>query len=360
MLLVRLLLFRVSRCLRKTPFPTSMKTAIRLLLVLLSLHAVSHAQPCSVPDTLFADDTIVVCSGTSYQLDAPVIAGASYQWSNSATTQSIILGMNGRYWVNISDGVCNRSDTVTVLFNSFLLSPQVNDLKLCKGQPARPLPAQGQNLLWYADAIGGTGSSSPPVVSTIDTGRTTYWVSQTIRGCESPRLPLEVKVIDKPMFDLGDAYIIPCGALGVVMQVVPDGESEYLWSNGIARESITATARGSYSLYAENMCGNHRDTTIAVECEDRCVQFPTAFTPNGDGKNDTYQAGCFCPVPTYKLVIYNRNGEMVYQTKDPKSGWNGYFRGQPQPDGVYIYYSEFFDFVIKQNRTQKGTLVLVR
>ena len=337
-----------------------MKTKIKLLLVFLFSHFISNAQPCAVPDTLFADDTIVVCSGTSYQLDAPVVSGATYQWSNMATTQSINLGVNGRYWLDMSDGVCSRSDTVTVLFNSFLLSPQVNELKLCKGQPARPLPAQGQNLLWYADAIGGMGSSSSPVVSTVDTGRMTYWVSQTIRGCESPRLPLEVKVIDKPIFNLGDAYIIPCDALGVVMQVVPDGESEYLWSNGITRESITATARGSYSLYAENMCGNHRDTTIAVECEDRCVQFPTAFTPNGDGKNDTYRAGCFCPVPAYKLVIYNRNGEMVYQTKDPQSGWNGYFRGQPQPDGVYIYYSEFFDFVIKQNRTQKGTLVLVR
>jgi gliding motility-associated-like protein len=337
-----------------------MKTKIKLLLVLLSLHAISDAQPCSVPDTLFVDDTIVVCSGTSYQLNAPVVPGATYQWFNAAATPSVTLGVNGRYWLQMSDGSCTKSDTVTVLFNSFLLSPQVNDLKLCKGQPARPLPAQGQNLLWYADAIGGTGSSSQPVVSTADTGRATYWVSQTIRGCESPRLPIQVKVIDKPMFNLGDAYIIPCGALGVVMQVVPDGESEYLWSNGITRESITATSRGQYSLYAENMCGNHRDTTIAVECEDKCVLFPTAFTPNGDGRNDKYQAGCFCPVSTYKLIIYNRNGEVVFQTKDPNSGWNGYFRGQPQPDGVYVYYAEFFDFVIKQNRTQKGTLVLMR
>jgi gliding motility-associated-like protein len=108
------------------------------------------------------------------------------------------------------------------------------------------------------------------------------------------------------------------------------------------------------------MCGNHRDTTIGVECEDRCVQLPTAFTPNKDGKNDVYQAACFCPVQSYKLVIYNRNGEMVYQTKDPKDGWNGEFRGQPQPNGVYVYYTEFFDFILKQSMTKKGTLVLMR
>jgi gliding motility-associated-like protein len=90
------------------------------------------------------------------------------------------------------------------------------------------------------------------------------------------------------------------------------------------------------------------------------VQYPTAFTPNGDGVNDTYQAAVFCPVPTYKLVIYNRNGELVFQTTDPTGGWNGYFKGKVQPIGAYIYYTEFFDFVLKQSFIQKGTFVLLR
>lgn len=318
------------------------------------------AQHCTIPDTLFVEDTIIVCTGSTYQLNAPVIGSATYRWSNLETTNSISLGVNGMYWLEMDDGSCMKTDTVTVLFNSFLLSPSVNDLKLCKGQPASPLAVQGQNLLWYTDPIGGTGNAILPVPSTADTGRITYWFSQTLKGCESPRLPLQVKVIEKPKFNLGDAFIIPCNSLGIVLQVVDDGESEYLWSNGSNESSIVATTRGSYSLYAENMCGNHRDTTVGVECEDRCVQFPTAFTPNSDGKNDLYQAACFCPVPSYKLIIYNRNGEMVYKTSDPKTGWNGYFRGQPQPNGVYVYYTEFFDFILKQSRTEKGTLVLMR
>lgn len=260
----------------------------------------------------------------------------------------------------MNDGMCSKSDTVVVLFNSFLLSPRIDDLKLCKGQGTRPLPVQGQNLLWYTGPMGGAGNPVLPVPSTADTGRMTYWFSQTIRGCESPRLPMEVRVIDKPMFDLGDAFIIPCGALGIVLQVVDDGESDYTWSNGSSEVSIVATTRGQYSLYAENMCGNHRDTTVGVECQDKCVQFPTAFSPNGDGLNDTYQAAVFCPVPKYRLVIYNRNGEIVYQTSDPGGSWNGYFKGKVQPMGAYVYYTEFFDFVLKQDFTQKGTFVLLR
>jgi gliding motility-associated-like protein len=337
-----------------------MKKRTSLLAILLSLSFFSMAQPCAVPDSFFPDDTVIVCSGTNYQINAPIVPAATYAWSGTESGNSITVNFNGKYWLDISDGVCSKSDTVTVLFNSFLLSPRISDLKLCKNQPARPLPVQGQNLLWYTDPIGGAGNPVLPVPSTVDTGRMTYWFSQTIRGCESPRLPMEVKVIDKPMFELGDAFIIPCEALGIVLQVVADGESDYTWSNGSHNVSIVATTRGSYSLYAENMCGNHRDTTVGVECKDRCVQFPTAFTPNADGVNDTYQAAVFCPVPKYRLVIYNRNGEIVYQTSDPKGSWNGYFKGRVQPVGAYIYYTEFFDFVLKQSFIQKGTFVLLR
>jgi gliding motility-associated-like protein len=337
-----------------------MKKHTQLLISFLLLYFLSKSQPCAIPDSLFADDTIVVCAGTNYQLNAPVIHSSTYTWSTAEVGTSININSNGNYWLQISNGVCAKSDTITVLFNSFLLSPVVNDLKLCLGRAAQPITVSGQNILWYTDPIGGTGSSITPVPSTADTGSTTHWVSQTIRGCESPRVPLLVKVIDKPMFELGDAFIIPCGALGIVLQIIPDGESNYNWSNGSNESSIIAPVRGRYWLYAENMCGNHRDSVVAVECQDKCVQFPTAFTPNNDGKNDVYQAACFCPVPKYRLVVYNRNGETVFQTTDPQAGWSGYYKGKLQPNGVYVYYSEFFDFVLKQSFTQKGTLVLLR
>lgn len=337
-----------------------MKKSTNLLIFFLFVYSISKGQPCTVPDSLFADDTVVVCQGTNYQINAPVIAGGSYVWSTAEGSTSINVSNNGKYWLQINDGVCIKSDSITVLFNSFLLSPAVNDLKLCKGGSVLPLPVQGQNILWYTDPVGGAGSVVAPVPSTADTGRVIHWVSQTILGCESPRISLMVKVIDKPKFELGDAFIIPCGALGITLQVIPDDETDYTWSDGSNESSIVAPARGRYWLYAENMCGDHADSVVAVECQDKCVQYPTAFTPNSDGKNDVYQAACFCPVPKYKLVIYNRNGEMVYQTTNPQAGWNGYFNGKIQPNGVYVYYTEFFDFVLKQDFTEKGTLVLLR
>lgn len=336
-----------------------MKKVVSLLAIFLFFSLLAKAQTCTIPDSFFADDTLVVCDDITYQLTVPNIHGATYTWSAAGTGATITITANGKYWLEISDGFCTKTDTVVVLFNSFLLSPQVTDLKLCKNQPALPLPVYGQNLVWYTDAIGGAGSNTLPVTSTADTGRVTYWFTQTIKGCESPRIPMLVKVIDKPKFELGDAFIIPCGTLGITLQVVDDEESVYTWSNGSHDVSMVAPGRGSYSLYAENMCGNYRDTAIAVECEDRCVQFPNAFTPNSDGKNDRFQAACFCPVPSFKMTIFNRNGELVYKTTDAKGGWDGYYQGKLQPNGVYVYYTEFFDFVLKKNFTEKGTLTLL-
>lgn len=342
-------------------FSNTMKKLASLLTASICLSLVVQGQPCTLPDNFFPNDTLVICTGaTTYTVNAPVLPATTYTWSGGEVGNSIVVNANRKIWLRMDDGVCSKSDTVTILFNSFLLSPEVTDLKLCKGQPARPLPVQGQNLLWYKDAIGGAGNPVLPVPSTIDTGRMTYWFSQTLQGCESPRLPMLVRVIDTPKFELGDAFIIPCGTLGITLQVVADEETDYTWSNGSHNVSIVAATRGQYSLYAENMCGNHRDTTVAVECEDRCVKFPNAFTPNSDGRNDQYKAGVNCPVPKYKLVIYNRNGEVVYQTKDPSAGWDGYWKGKLQPMGAYVYYSEFFDFVLKSDFTEKGTFVLYR
>lgn len=293
-------------------------------------------------------------------LQAPVLPGVNYTWSTGATINNIQVPVNGIYWLEMSDGTCTIRDSVTVLFNSFLLAPLTNDEIICKNSTPQALQVNGQHLLWYSGPVGGTGSAIAPIPSTADTSTTTYWVSQTILGCESPRSLLTVKVIDKPFFELGYAFIIPCNTEGIVLQVVPADQTIYNWSNGTHESSMLAGQRGTYWLYAENQCGNHSDTVVAVECHDKCVQTPTAFTPNRDGLNDKFKAACFCPVPQYFLTIYNRNGEQLYKSTDPASGWDGYFMGKQQPVGAYVYITRYYDFVLKRVVDEKGTFVLLR
>jgi gliding motility-associated-like protein len=68
----------------------------------------------------------------------------------------------------------------------------------CQDEQAMPLSAIGDSLLWYAAATGGLGSTNAPTPVTNATGTTTYYVTQTKNGCESPRLPIVITVTAKP------------------------------------------------------------------------------------------------------------------------------------------------------------------
>ena len=66
------------------------------------------------------------------------------------------------------------------------------------------------------------------------------------------------------------------------------------------------------------------------------IYLPTAFSPNGDGLNDT-----FGPVgegiETLKLIVYNRWGEIVFSSQDVAVKWDGRHNGKPVPFGSYSY-----------------------
>jgi len=66
------------------------------------------------------------------------------------------------------------------------------------------------------------------------------------------------------------------------------------------------------------------------------IYLPTAFTPNGDGLNDTFGA-VGEGIEAYQLRIYNRWGEIIFQAKSIKEKWSGLQNGKPVPQGEYSY-----------------------
>lgn len=86
---------------------------------------------------------------------------------------------------------------------------------------------------------------------------------------------------------------------------------------------------------------------------------PTAFTPNGDGLNDT-----FYPFPVgIKSInyfrVYNRWGQLVFSSNVLYKGWDGFFQGNRQASGVYVWMAQGVD---KNNKllTRQGTITLIR
>lgn len=84
------------------------------------------------------------------------------------------------------------------------------------------------------------------------------------------------------------------------------------------------------------------------------LDIPEVFTPNGDGKNDTWIIGFLSDIGEYELCIYARDGAQLYCTKNYANDWNGTYKGDPLPDGTYWY-------VIKSSEhTYKGAVTIRR
>lgn len=112
------------------------------------------------------------------------------------------------------------------------------------------------------------------------------------------------------------------------------------------------------SLRSEGGCETV-DTLLVQIIQRADIQVPNAFTPNGDGLND-YLKPVGMGVSTIRYFrVFNRWGQLVYDTHDLKKGWDGTFKGMPQPAQSYVWMVEG----VGQDETliqKKGAAVLIR
>jgi len=86
------------------------------------------------------------------------------------------------------------------------------------------------------------------------------------------------------------------------------------------------------------------------------IYIPNAFTPNGDGRNDTWMIPFLDPAFDATVNVFNRYGQLVYQAVSEIVSWDGKLSGVVQASGVYIYLVTFKGSEMKL----KGTLMLIR
>ena len=101
------------------------------------------------------------------------------------------------------------------------------------------------------------------------------------------------------------------------------------------------------------------DTLLVQVLKKPGFYLPTAFTPNGDGKNDIARPYLVAMKSLKSFSIFNRWGDKIFFTTTYGEGWNGSFKGQAQDPGVYVWILEFFD---NSNNlvVEKGTIAIIR
>lgn len=172
-------------------------------------------------------------------------------------------------------------------------------------------------------------------------------------GCDSIRtIHLTVSKLPVPVLasraDLcpGDSLVLSPGVF-----------DSYLWQDGSVPDHFIVTTPGIYRVTVTNACGNGK-TTISVTGQNCGMFFPSAFTPNKDGKNDLFRIISAYRFSDFYLSVYNRWGQMIFETRDPSKGWDGNFKNQLQQTGNYIWYCRY-----SRNGTRnelKGNIVLIR
>lgn len=113
----------------------------------------------------------------------------------------------------------------------------------------------------------------------------------------------------------------------------------------IYSESVLATQVFNYidTLISTQGCDSitiFRVTVNPCGCE---LRFPNAFTPDGDGLNDTFLPVVFCDqiIADYRMIIYDRWGETVYDTYEYNDPWDGTINGFPMPTDVFVYWVQY-------------------
>jgi gliding motility-associated-like protein len=89
------------------------------------------------------------------------------------------------------------------------------------------------------------------------------------------------------------------------------------------------------------------------------VIFPTAFTPNGDGRNDLLLPLGIRYITSLSIEVWNRWGQLVYSSTDPTKGWDGNYQGTEAQTGVYAYFIKYTQKGGNQ-KTSKGNVTLLR
>jgi len=147
----------------------------------------------------------------------------------------------------------------------------------------------------------------------------------------------------------------------------------YFWNfgDGTSNDSIFSPEHtfpdqaGTYliSLEVSNEIGCSDSTSQVIVIEhDPVVYIPNAFTPDGDDLNNEFTA--IFPenmkLASYELSIYDRWGELVFYSQDPKQGWDASLAGFDAPDGVYSYLVKYKELGYVNKFQVTGSVVVIR
>jgi len=232
-----------------------------------------------------------------------------------------------------------------------------------------PLVCEGQNAILEAEITGGTdpidyswltpGGIVPDTRITIenagnaDAGDYTFITSDYFHCVDTAKMKLQILPLPAADFpEVNDTIWFE----NTYQLIATPGYANYQWSTGDITNYITVTDQGYYSVIIETENGCTSADTVMMMNAAVPVYVPNAFTPNGDGLNDTFKPVVDSElVRQYHLTIYNNWGQLIFETSDTGRGWEG----RDAMAGLYAWVISYSDRSGKFSKIT-GSVALIR
>ncbi len=297
----------------------------------------------------------MLCVGQTIVLDAG--AGfQSYLWTQEGKGNTFDRTFNatesGRYILTVDKDLCSQaSDTFNLIFKPVPFFSLGADTSACEGSTINLTAAAGfANYKWTKDSNLLPVSASS--LNAKDFGAGLYAVTVNEGGCDEftarrnvgyMPFPVAPSLRDTTLCE-GESAVLDAGA----------GYDSYRWSNGQSTQGITVSQAGVYSVVVKKLgCEATAQAEVKTQvCIKPQLLVYNTFSPNGDGKNETFFIEGLNDFGPVSVEIFNRWGQRVFESSDYRNTWTG----DTLVSGTYFY-------VIKPSKTGetlKGTLVILK
>jgi gliding motility-associated-like protein len=316
------------------------------------------------PPPYAENNTLFTCQETHPILGAS--DGAQFQWFfNDAPLigeigLSITALLDGEYYLSASeDGFCPiYSDTITVdLEMSLDLETFASKDTACVGDTVLIIP-EG-DFVTYTWNGGFEGDTLKVANSGV------YIVTAHLVSCSTIDT-VSVYFSPYPVTNAGDDFYSDCED-NTILYGSTTGDSTYWEMDGLLLSygdtvTIPTPTRTSDLVMISNLneCEARDTVTIKVDCV--YIYAPTAITPDGDGLNDVFRIYAN-GLTQYTLRIFNRFGQVVFETSDPEDVWTGGFNDYFLPNGIYTWQIEALDYNQQEALSRarsRGSILVVR
>jgi gliding motility-associated-like protein len=311
---------------------------------------------------LFVLDTLVICSNKMPVKLSVKDTFKNYRWDFWGESNYYFNSTGGIQYVEVTDSCNYYIDSIFIKIDTFVkVSLLSQDTFLRCSNTNDPLIINANPS--FSTYIWNNSITNSPIYkvnypeskvilsvpTTCDILRETVKIEWIIPDTTNPKI-----LIDSNNCDING---------GVRFQLLNSASfQQYNWSDGSSLPFYVINQKDSISISTQNICYSKIWRFQGFFCPILPFGLPTAFSPNGDFRNDYFGLdGKLTDIKIIELSVYNRWGLLVYRSEEGKlPRWDGTYKNEPQATGLYFYTLKYQHIPTNQINSKTGEVNLMR